>query len=81
MFIEWLEKENRDYGHRDPLRWPRDTLYPQILELTSPTRGGRLVGIVRSQTQATEFSLVYPSFVLNLNLVNQETFVMAPCVS
>jgi hypothetical protein len=22
--------ENREYGHRDPSRWPRDTLYPQI---------------------------------------------------
>jgi hypothetical protein len=21
--------ENREYGRRDPLRWPRDTLYPQ----------------------------------------------------
>jgi hypothetical protein len=21
--------EIREYGHRDPLRWPRDTLYPQ----------------------------------------------------
>jgi hypothetical protein len=29
-------------------------LYPQKLALTSPTSGGRSVGIVRSQTQATE---------------------------
>jgi hypothetical protein len=29
--------------------------YPQKLELTSPTSGGRSVGIVRSQTEATEF--------------------------
>jgi hypothetical protein len=28
-------------GRRDPLRWPRDTLYPQKLALTSPTSGGR----------------------------------------
>jgi hypothetical protein len=28
----------------DPLRWPRDTLYPQKLALTSPTSGGRPVG-------------------------------------
>jgi len=27
--------------------------------LTSPTGGGRSVGIVRSRTKATEFSLVY----------------------
>jgi hypothetical protein len=31
------------------------TLYPQKLELASPTRGGSSVGIVRSRTQATEF--------------------------
>ena len=33
-------------------------LYPQKLALTSPTGGGRSVGIVRSRTKATEFSLV-----------------------
>jgi hypothetical protein len=33
-------------------------LYPQKLALTSPTGGGRSVGIVRSPTKATEFSLV-----------------------
>jgi hypothetical protein len=33
--------ENREYGLGDPLRWPRDTLYPQKLALTSPTSGGR----------------------------------------
>ena len=31
-------------------------LYPQKLALTSPTGGGRSVGMVRSQTKATEFS-------------------------
>jgi hypothetical protein len=30
--------ENRYYGHRDPSRWPRDTIYPQKLALTSPDR-------------------------------------------
>jgi hypothetical protein len=34
-------------------------LYPQKLALTSPTGGGRSVGIVRLRTKATEFSLVY----------------------
>jgi hypothetical protein len=36
-------------------------LYPQKLALTSPTGGGRSVGIVRVRTKATEFSfsLVY----------------------
>ena len=33
-------------------------LYPQKLALTSPTGGGSSVGIVRSRTKATEFSLV-----------------------
>jgi len=32
-------------------------LYPQKLALTSPTGGGRSVGIVRSRTRATELSL------------------------
>jgi len=31
-------------------------LYPQQLALTSPTGGGRSVGIVRVRTKATEFS-------------------------
>jgi hypothetical protein len=34
-------------------------LYPQKLALTSPTGGGRSVGVVRSRTKATEFSLVF----------------------
>ena len=34
-------------------------LYPQKLALISPTDGGRYVGIVRSRTKATEFSLVF----------------------
>jgi hypothetical protein len=41
----------------DPSRWPLDTVYAQALALTSPTGGGRLVGIVRSRTKATEFVL------------------------
>jgi hypothetical protein len=40
------------------LRWPRDTLYPLKLALTSPTSGGRSVGIVRSRTKAKEYSLI-----------------------
>jgi hypothetical protein len=46
--------ENRECGRGDPLRWPRDTLYPQKLALTSPACGGRSVGI-RLRTKATEF--------------------------
>jgi hypothetical protein len=41
----------KGHGRRDPLRWPRDTLYPQKLALTSPTCGGRSVGIVRLRTK------------------------------
>jgi hypothetical protein len=47
--------ENREYGRGDPLRWPRNTLYPQKLALTSPTGGGRAVDIVRLRTKTTEF--------------------------
>ena len=41
-------------------------LYPQKLALTSPTGGGRSVGIVRSRTKATEQK--YPYWVDNLSL-------------
>jgi hypothetical protein len=30
---------NREYGRKNPLRWPHDTLYSQKLALTSPTSG------------------------------------------
>jgi hypothetical protein len=60
---ELLEKksgsglQSREYGRKDPWRWPRGSLHPPNLALTSPTTGGRSVGIVRSRTQATEFTL------------------------
>jgi hypothetical protein len=47
--------EGREYGHRDLLCWPRDTLYPEKLALTSLTSGVRSVGIVCWRTNATEF--------------------------
>jgi hypothetical protein len=47
--------ESRGYGHRDPSRWPRGSLSPQKLVLTSPTSGDRSFDIARSWTQATEF--------------------------
>jgi hypothetical protein len=50
--------ESREYGRRDPSRWPRDTFYQQKLALTSTTSDGHSAGIVRSRTEATEFSLV-----------------------
>jgi hypothetical protein len=43
--------QNWEYCHRDPSRWPRGTLYPQKLAVTSPTGGCRSVGIVRSRTR------------------------------
>jgi hypothetical protein len=33
-------RERREYGSGDPLRLPRDILYPQEMALTSPTSGG-----------------------------------------
>jgi hypothetical protein len=39
-------------GRGDPLRWPRDILYPQKLALTSLTSGGRSVGIVHLRTKS-----------------------------
>jgi hypothetical protein len=41
-------------------------LYPQKLALTSPTGGGRSVGIVRSRAKAMEFSLVVLVLLSNL---------------
>jgi len=38
-------------------------LYPQKLALTSPTGGGRSVGIVRSRTKATEFRSLRPLYL------------------
>jgi hypothetical protein len=48
------------------LRWPRDTLYPQKLALTSSTCGGRSVDIVRLRTKTTESlpaNLLYVGFL------------------
>jgi hypothetical protein len=47
--------ENREYDRGDPLRWPRDTIYSQKVALTSPTCGGRSVGIIRLRAKTTEF--------------------------
>jgi len=46
-------------------------LFKQKLALTSPTGGGRSVGMVRSRTKATEFSLVFFSY---LNWVDQVNY-------
>jgi hypothetical protein len=67
--------ESREYGRRDPLHWPRDTLHPQTLTLTSPTSGGRSVGTVRSRNKATEFVC----FVYLRNIKFSETFKYKTC--
>jgi hypothetical protein len=55
--------ENLEYDRRDQSRWPRDTLFPQKLALTSLTSGGRSVGIVPSRTEPTEcFCLLWVLF-------------------
>jgi hypothetical protein len=50
--------ESREYGHRDPSLRPRNTIYPQNVSTNFVESGGRSVGIVRSRTQTTEFSLL-----------------------
>jgi hypothetical protein len=39
-----------------------------MLAITSPTSGGRSVGIVRQRTQTMEFFFIKKSFVLNMNV-------------
>jgi hypothetical protein len=58
--------EIREYGRGNLLPWPRDTLYPQKLAITSPTSGGRSVGIVRLRSKATEsVCLFYPIYSMH----------------
>jgi hypothetical protein len=59
--------ESREYGRRDPLCSPRNSLYPKKFELTSPTSGGRSVGIVRLRT----FFFITVRFILRIR-VNHE---------
>ena len=50
-------------------------LYPQKLALTSPIGGDRCVGIVRSRTKATEFSLVLNRFFGEIiHILNSDIF-------
>ena len=44
-------------------------LYPQKLALTSPTGGGRSVGIVRVRTKATEFSFYKPRVDVEISVI------------
>jgi hypothetical protein len=61
--------EIREYGHKGSSLWPRGNLYVQKLTLNSPTNGDRSVGTVRSDTQATEFSLVLAELAQKITVV------------
>jgi len=51
-------------------------LYPQKLALTSPTGGGRSVGIVRVRTEATELLLLLPEICkIKINIENMKVFL------
>jgi hypothetical protein len=63
--------EIREHGRGDPLRWPRGTIFRQKLALTLATTGGRSFGIVRSLTQAIEFSFYSLVLVLLNSLTNR----------
>jgi hypothetical protein len=71
--------EIREYGRGDPLRWPRDTLYPQKLALTSSTSGGGSVFIVRLRTKATELFFPWSHWVKRVVLGDVTCFVFEPC--
>jgi hypothetical protein len=65
--------DSREYCRRDPSRWPCDTLYLQKLALTSPTSGGRSIGIVRSRTQVTKFFLNSSQYItLNDEIISEK---------
>jgi hypothetical protein len=68
--------EIREYGRGNPLRWPRDTLYPLKLALTSPTSGDRSVGLVHSRIKATEFF-----FTLKVSLKHITVHVLTSMVT
>jgi hypothetical protein len=55
-------------GRGDPLGWPRNTLYPQKLALTSLTSGGRSVGIVRLRTTSHGVYVIFQNRQTKLNV-------------
>jgi hypothetical protein len=71
--LEWkssgsgLENRYGRYGPRDPLRWPRDT---------SPTSGGRSVGIVCLRTKSHG---VFFKIVLDKNV--EAVWILTPSIS
>jgi hypothetical protein len=70
-------QEIRQYCHGDLLLWPRDTLHPQKLALTSPTSDSRSLGIVRWRTKATVLYAWYvvPWSLIRTNLRSFETSI------
>jgi hypothetical protein len=71
--------ESRDYGRRDPPRRPRNTpLSAKVL--TSPTIGGRSVGIVRSRTKGTEllFIIIIVIIIIIIIILDCIPFCPAP---
>jgi hypothetical protein len=68
--------ENRQYSCGDLLCWPRNTLYPQKLALTSPTSGGRSVGIICLGTKVMEFFFLICGCIYYLLWFNQWIFTV-----
>jgi len=55
-------------------------LYPQKLALTSPTGGGRSVGIVRVRTKATEFFYIVCYFFSAKCILFHNSNVFGSCI-
>jgi hypothetical protein len=66
--------ESRKHCRGDPLRLPRDNLYPQKLTLTPPTSRGCSVGIVRWRTKGKECIFI---IILPCNLVTKRKRILA----
>jgi hypothetical protein len=61
-----LSRKPKSMTVGDPLRWPRDALYPLKLALTSPKSGGRSVGRYSSLADSSDgvsvlFDLILPA--------------------
>jgi hypothetical protein len=68
----WLwSRKPKINGHGNSLHWPRNTLYPQRLALTSPTSGSRSVSIVRLRTTAMEFSFFFYFTLIILQILSR----------
>jgi hypothetical protein len=72
--LEWKSRgsslENRDCRPSYFVALITQPPLPQKLALTSPTSGGRSVGIVRLRTKATEFSFMSTKYVASLNVLH-----------